>query len=172
MSNASDRYLLAIDELLQERLVAKTSTLAKKLNVKPSSVLEMILKLQKEELVIYQPYVGVNFTKKGKEKVRQIKQRTNIFFEFLKKIGVPEKFAYNDSKAIESMLSPITLKQMQQFLYFVGIFNKNHNQKPCFFDYFEKYLKSGKIKKNLSCCALANYSSFNSKQSKKSNKKP
>ncbi|MCX8163364.1 MAG: metal-dependent transcriptional regulator [Candidatus Micrarchaeota archaeon] len=150
MAEAIDKYLLAISELLEKNLIVKTSMLAKVLKVKPSSVVDMLLKLEKEDYIIYQKYVGVRLTKKGKEKVKQIKQRTTIFYEFLKKIAVPEKFAYSDAKAIESILSPITLRQMQKFLVFVGLFSP----KPCFFDYFEQYLKNGKITKKLAKCSL------------------
>ncbi|MFN3909667.1 MAG: metal-dependent transcriptional regulator, partial [Candidatus Anstonellaceae archaeon] len=106
MSQSQDSYLLAIDSLLEKNIVAKISDIAEELKVKPSSVSDMLSKLQKNDLVIYQKYKGVKLTKKGKEKIKKIKFKTALFVEFFKQLDIPEKFAYADAKLLEAYLSP------------------------------------------------------------------
>ncbi|MCM8831441.1 MAG: metal-dependent transcriptional regulator [Candidatus Omnitrophica bacterium] len=152
MTKAQDLYLLAIDSLLEKNVVAKVSDIAKELKIKPPSVSDMLYKLQKNDLVIYQSYKGAKLTKKGKEKLKKIKLRTYLFVEFFKQLDIPEKFAYNDAKSLESYLSPFTLKQMQKFLYFLKLFSNS----PCFFKYFKEFSKTGKISKKFLTCSINN----------------
>lgn len=150
MSQSQDSYLLAIDSLLEKNIVAKISDIAEELKVKPSSVSDMLSKLQKNDLVIYQKYKGVKLTKKGKEKIKKIKFKTALFVEFFKQLDIPEKFAYADAKLLEAYLSPFTLKQMQKFLYFLKLFSTS----PCLFDYFRQFSQKGRIIKKLPFCSL------------------
>lgn len=150
MSKSQDAYLLAIDLLLEKNLVAKISDIAKELKVKPSSVSDMVSRLQRNDLVLYQKYKGVRLTKKGKEKLKKIKLKTYLFVEFFKQLGIPEKFAYNDAKALEAYLSPFTLKKMQKFLSFLKLFSTS----PCLFDYFRQFSQQGKITKKIPFCSL------------------
>lgn len=62
-----EEYLEAIYDIQEETSkVAKTGELAKILNVKPSSVTEMLIKLRDMGYVDYQPYKGAKLTRKGK----------------------------------------------------------------------------------------------------------
>jgi DtxR family Mn-dependent transcriptional regulator len=137
-----DKYLLAIDGLLKNNVVAKITDIAKAVGVKPSSVCEVLDRMSQQELVIYQKYKGVKLTKKGKEKLNQIKFRTNKVAEFLKQIDIPDKFAYKDAKALEAYLSPYSLKQITKFLDFLKLFGP----RVCLFEYFKQYSSKGKFK--------------------------
>ncbi|WP_202320546.1 metal-dependent transcriptional regulator [Archaeoglobus neptunius] len=70
-----EEYLEAIYDIQEnENRVAKTGDLANILNVKPSSVTEMLIKLKDLGYVDYQPYRGAKLTKKGEEVAKRIKK--------------------------------------------------------------------------------------------------
>jgi DtxR family Mn-dependent transcriptional regulator len=70
-----EEYLEAIYDIQEETSkLAKTGELARILNVKPSSVTEMLIKLRDMGYVDYQPYKGVKLTRKGEELAKKIKR--------------------------------------------------------------------------------------------------
>ncbi len=70
-----EEYLEAIYDIQEgEKRVARTGDLARILNVKPSSVTEMLVKLREMGYVDYQPYRGAKLTRKGEEVARKIKR--------------------------------------------------------------------------------------------------
>jgi DtxR family Mn-dependent transcriptional regulator len=81
---AEENYLKAIYKLsnAQSELVS-TNAIANELNTKASSVTDMIKKLTEKELVIYQPYQGVNLSKSGKEEAIMIIRRHRLWEVFL-----------------------------------------------------------------------------------------
>jgi len=78
-----EEYLEAIYDIqMEKKRAAKTSDLAKKLEVRPSSVTEMLLKLSERGYVEYRPYRGAVLTRKGEEVAKRIKRYHRIFEEF------------------------------------------------------------------------------------------
>ena len=98
-----EEYLEAMLDIQREKgRVVKTSDLAKKLNVKPSSVTEMLLKLSKKGYVEYQPYYGAVLTEKGREVAERIKRYHRIFEKFFKDfLGIEEEEAHRLSCELE-----------------------------------------------------------------------
>jgi DtxR family Mn-dependent transcriptional regulator len=80
-----EEYLEAIYDIqTKERRIVKTSDLAKKLDVKPSSVTEMLLKLSEMGYIDYQPYYGVFLSEKGEVLAKRIKRYHRIFETFFR----------------------------------------------------------------------------------------
>lgn len=78
-------YLEAIYDIQNsENRMVKTNDLSKKLNLSPSSVTEMLSKLNEMKYVEYQPYYGVYLTEKGEEHAWKIKRYHTIFETFFK----------------------------------------------------------------------------------------
>jgi len=76
-------YLEAIYDIqFNEGKVAKTNDLAKRLNVRPSTVTEMLSKLSKKGYIKYQPYYGAVLTKKGEKIAKRVKKYNKIFKVF------------------------------------------------------------------------------------------
>ncbi len=98
-----EEYLEAMLDIQREKgRVVKTSDLAKKLNVKPSSVTEMLLKLSKKGYVEYQPYYGAVLTEKGREVAERIKRYHRIFEKFFRDfLGIEEDEAHRLSCELE-----------------------------------------------------------------------
>jgi len=98
-----EEYLEAMLDIQKEKgRVVKTSDLAKKLNVKPSSVTEMLLKLSKRGYIEYQPYYGAVLTEKGRKLAERIKRYHTIFEIFFKDfLGIDEEEAHRLSCELE-----------------------------------------------------------------------
>jgi len=67
ISKESEEYLEAIYRLEEKRGSAKTSELANQLKVALGSVTNTIERLERQRLVIHEPYRGVKLTKKGRK---------------------------------------------------------------------------------------------------------
>lgn len=98
-----EEYLEAMLDIQKEKgRVVKTSDLAKKLNVKPSSVTEMLLKLSKRGYIEYQPYHGAVLTEKGRKVAERIKRYHRIFETFFRDfLGIDEEEAHKLSCELE-----------------------------------------------------------------------
>ncbi|AEA47662.1 metal-dependent transcriptional regulator [Archaeoglobus veneficus] len=98
-----EEYLEAIYDIQSEKKrAAKTSDLAKKLSVRPSSVTEMLSKLSEKGYVEYQPYRGAILTRKGEEVARRIKRYHRIFEAFFRDfLGIDESEAHRISCELE-----------------------------------------------------------------------
>ena len=79
-----EEYLEAILDIINEKDLAKTNDLSQLLKVSPSSVTEVIQRLSKNELIIYEPYKGVKLTDKGLMIAIKIKRKHRIIEVFLK----------------------------------------------------------------------------------------
>ncbi len=79
-----EEYLETILDIQKEGKVAKTKEIADRLNIKPSSVTEMLNKLSEMGYVDYQPYKGATLTKKGYMVAERIKRNYLILSKFFK----------------------------------------------------------------------------------------
>jgi len=79
-----EEYLETILDIQKEGKVAKTKEIADRLNIKPSSVTEMLNKLSEMGYIEYQPYKGATLTKKGYIVAARIKRNYQIFTKFFK----------------------------------------------------------------------------------------
>ncbi len=100
-------YLEAIYNIQKrERRVARTTDLAKALDVRPSSVTEMLLKLNEMGYVEYTPYRGAVLTEKGEIVAGKIRRYHKIFEVFFREfLGVCEEEAKKLSCEIEHHVS-------------------------------------------------------------------
>ncbi|ADB57124.1 metal-dependent transcriptional regulator [Archaeoglobus profundus] len=97
-----EEYLEAILDIQEkEKRVVRTSDIAKRLNVKPSSVTEMFIKLKDMGYVDYVPYRGVVLTEDGRRIAEKIKRYYKIFEKFFKFLGVDEEKAKELSCELE-----------------------------------------------------------------------
>lgn len=103
-------YLEKIYQLIQEKGYARTSDIAKALQVNRSSVTKMIQKLDKNQYLVYEKYRGLILTDKGNKIGRMLVDRHKILEEFLRIIGVKdEQRIYIEVEGIEHHLSPSTI---------------------------------------------------------------
>lgn len=78
-----EEYLEAILDIVTEKEVAKTTDIAQVLDVSPSSVTEVIQRLNKNDFIFYEPYKGAKLTEKGLKIANKIKRKHRLVEIFL-----------------------------------------------------------------------------------------
>jgi len=139
ISGRAEDYLRSIYEIVKRKGFARVKDIAHELNVKPSSVVEMMKKLREMNLVIYEKYGGVRLTDKGEELAEVVKRRHETFRKFLELIFVPRDVALRDAHILEHKLHPKTILQFTRFVEFII----SHADRPRFIrrwlEEFKKY---------------------------------
>lgn len=112
-------YLRCIYEITERRGFIRVKDVARELNVKPSTVVGMLKKMDHKGFIRYEKYGGIVLTQQGKEISKAIKERHDTFKRFLKIILVPEDIALKDSHILEHYLDPKTILQFTRFVRFI-----------------------------------------------------
>ena len=148
ISGRAEDYLRSIYEIVERKGFARVKDIARELNVKPSSVVEMLKKLQEMNLVIYEKYGGVRLTDKGEELAEVVKRRHETFRKFLELILVPKEVALRDAHILEHRLHPKTILQFTRFVEFIT----NYTDRPRFIrrwlEEFKKYCEKKEKEKS------------------------
>ena len=119
ITGKAEDYLRGIYEITREKGFARIRDIANHLDVKPSSAVEMVRKLDRLQLVRYEKYGGVMLTSKGKEMAEVIEKRHETFKKFLEIILVPKNVALKDAHVLEHRLHPRTILQFSKFVDFI-----------------------------------------------------
>ena len=120
LSGRSEDYLRGICEVMERKGYARIRDIAKELGVQPSTAVEMMKKLDREGLVIYEKYGGVTLTSRGRMTAEIIKKRHETFMKFLEIILVPRDVALKDAHLLEHQLDPKTVLQFTRFVEFIS----------------------------------------------------
>ncbi len=115
MQEVRETYIERIYELKQRKGYVRATDLASILNVKPSTVTEMLQKLSKEGYVHYEKYRVVDLTPKGLELAQQLEKRHQAIKKLLMYIGVSEEIADKDACIIEHIISKESIEKIQDF---------------------------------------------------------
>jgi len=119
LSEREEDYIRGILEVIEEKGYARIRDIAYEVEVRPPSAIEMMKKLDKKGLVIYEKYGGVVFTPEGREIATAIRDRHETFRRFLEIIFVPEDVAIKDAHILEHQLDPKTIIQFTKFVEFI-----------------------------------------------------
>jgi len=90
--------------------------IARRLCIKPSSVVEFLRKLANEGYIVYEKGGLIELTEKGYSIARDIFQRHELLVSFLESIGVPKEIAEEDACRMEHILHPETIEKIREFL--------------------------------------------------------
>ena len=134
-------YMELLYDLQEEKKLVHTNDIADALNIKPSSVTEIFIKLSKEGYLNYKKYSGVTLTKKGKKVALETKKKHNILMEFLILLGVDKKIAEPDACEMEHILHPNTMKAIISFVEVVQMCDIT----PYWLKRIKIYIKTGKL---------------------------
>ncbi|GAH83534.1 unnamed protein product, partial [marine sediment metagenome] len=113
LSRKAEDYLEAILNIAEKKGYTRVKDIASALDIKPSSVVEMLKRLNDMGLVEYRKYDGVTLTPKGREIASVVKDRHDTIKAFLEIIKVPEKIADKDACIIEHELEAKTIEQLK-----------------------------------------------------------
>jgi DtxR family transcriptional regulator, Mn-dependent transcriptional regulator len=118
VTERKEDYLEAIHSIILQKGYAKVKDVADMLHVAPSSVTEMFIKLQKQDLIFYERYSGVTLTQRGKTVAIKTQQKHDTLVQFLQIIGVPYDIANQDACRIEHVVNKETMKRLRNFVEF------------------------------------------------------
>jgi len=120
LSGRVEDYLKSVYELVERKGYARIKDIARDLSVKPSSVVEMMRKLQNSGFIKYEKYGGITLTLRGREITLELEKRHDTFEKFLEIILVPKDIAAKDAHILEHQLEPKTIQQFARFVEFVN----------------------------------------------------
>lgn len=125
LSGRSEDYLRGVYEIIEQKRYARIRDVARELSVQPSSAVEMMKKLDRKGLVMYEKYGGITLTPEGEEIAMAIRERHETFKKFLEIILVPNDIASRDAHVLEHRIDPKTILQFTRFVDFITSAPKN-----------------------------------------------
>ena len=114
-SEMLEDYVEAIQDILKNKGDVKNGDLAQHFGVSQATVNKNLKRLISFKLAKSEPYRSIFLTEKGEKLATKSKQKHEIVYNFLIKLGVSRKTAENDSEGIEHHVSEETLKLMKKF---------------------------------------------------------
>jgi len=109
-------YLYDVFEILKTAPIVRIKDIAKRRNVKLSSVVVAAKSLADKGFINYQKYGYITLTEKGLETAKNIEVKKNILYKFLTEIlKVSPESAQKDVHKMEHDLSEETIKKIIEF---------------------------------------------------------
>jgi Mn-dependent DtxR family transcriptional regulator len=115
-SVAVEDYLEQILQLIDSKGYARVADVADGLGIAPSSVSNMMQRLDEKGLLKYEKYRGVTLTSEGERVARRIIKRHALLEEFLDLLGIDKDIAYADVEGMEHHISHGTLRGIEQLV--------------------------------------------------------
>lgn len=106
----AEDYVEAIAQLTAVHGQARVKHLAEHMGVSHVTVTRIVTRLQRDGLVVTEPYQPIELTPKGRRVAAASEKRHRIVVEFLLAAGVSPRQAEIDAEGIEHHVSPATLK--------------------------------------------------------------
>ena len=116
LTRISENYLRVISELVDKKGYARPIDISTALNVKPSSVTEMVRKLAETGLVKYEKRGPIVLTTDGTTLATSIRMRYQVFIKLFEMAGISKQTAYMDACYIEHHLSEETISKLVDFV--------------------------------------------------------
>ena len=118
-SQSEEDYLKAVYHLQKENRSVSTNAIASYLEMKPSSVSDMLKKLADKKLIYYKKYKGSSLTKKGKLIALSIIRKHRLWETFLvDKLGFGWGHVHNIAEQLEHIDSEELIDKLDAFLQF------------------------------------------------------
>jgi len=138
----TEEYIEIINILQNREGYAKTGKISLHMGVRPSSVTEMLQKLQEEGYTRYEPYKGATLTDSGKTIARGLMKKHKIIADFLEIIGIDRELAEADACQIEHHVTVKTLERLGKFVEFIN----DAPHEPKWLEHFNYFVQTGKRK--------------------------
>ena len=141
---AMEDYLKTIFMLIETGRAARVKDIARRLDVRMSSVTSMLKSLDEKGLVQYRKYEDLVLTASGTRIAREIYRRNRILLRFLKDIlTTEEKTAAREACKMEHQLSPATLDSLVAVMNMVESCPQAAEEWPTRFQAFRRLRVSG-----------------------------
>lgn len=110
-------YVYDIFEILKTAPIVRIKDIAKRRNVKLSSVVVAAKSLAEKGLINYQKYGYITLTDKGLERAKDIENKKNVLYQFLTgTLKVSPEAALRDVHKMEHDLSEETIYKIVEFI--------------------------------------------------------
>lgn len=117
MTEQMEEYLETIYRMEEEGRAARTGEVARQLGLSPPSVTDMLQKLEKADLVVYEPYKGVRLTDAGRVVGRRQLEKHRVMQAFLQEVcGMDKDAAHEASCDMEHFIPEALDRWMRGFL--------------------------------------------------------
>ncbi|MDB5492097.1 MAG: Mn-dependent transcriptional regulator MntR [Micavibrio sp.] len=114
-TETAEDYVELIADLIETQGEARVVDLATRFGVSHATVNKVILRLNREGLVVNKKYRSLFLTDEGRELAAKCRERHQVVTDFLKAIGVPDDIAELDAEGVEHHVSAETLKIFKAF---------------------------------------------------------
>ena len=115
-SEISEDYVELIADLIDQNGEARPVEIAERMGVTQPTVTKIVARLQREGLVIRQPYRSIFLSETGQALAEACRRRHRIVVAFLIALGIDEPTAERDAEGIEHHVSERTLDAFAQFI--------------------------------------------------------
>lgn len=119
LSKTEQDYIKAIYEIecREKQELVSLKDLVQKLGLAAPTVTEMVKRLEKKELLIYQSYKGVHLTTLGNQEARFILKAHRIWEYFLlENLGYQEADVHVEAEMLEHAASPKLIERLYEYL--------------------------------------------------------
>ncbi len=117
VSNVVEEYLEVIYRLEEKSGVARTSELVRLLNVAPGTITNTVERLEKDSLIIHEPYKGIRLTEKGRRIALRVLRKHRLSERLLTDLlNVEWEKAHNAACQLEHGISDEIAKKIEKAL--------------------------------------------------------
>jgi len=113
-SMAEEYYIEVIYELDKNLGYVRLVDIAGILGVKASSVAEMLRRLERKGLIVYERYKSIRLTREGLRIAERISRRHEALMEILVSAGVDPETANIEAEMLEHFLSEETIEKLKR----------------------------------------------------------
>ena len=115
-SETNEDYVELIADLIDQTGEARPVEIAERMGITQPTVTKILARLQREGLVIRQPYRSIFLSETGQALAEACRRRHRIVVAFLIALGIDEPTAERDAEGIEHHVSKRTLDAFAQFI--------------------------------------------------------
>lgn len=117
MTRNKEDYIKEIYKLGGGEQQINNKQIAEVLNVSPASVTEMLGKLQKEEMIVYEPYKGSKLTEEGMRTAVTLLRGHRLWEVFLiERLGYTWSEAHEDAEKLEHVAPERLIDRLEEYL--------------------------------------------------------
>jgi DtxR family manganese transport transcriptional regulator len=113
-TETAEDYVEAVADLIDAQGECRVRDLANRFGVSHVTVIRVVKRLEREGLVVTEPYRPMELTAAGRRLATACRERHDIVYRFLLAIGVDERVAAIDSEGIEHHVSRQTLDRFRE----------------------------------------------------------
>jgi len=137
LSETLQNYIEAIYEIILEKNGVRVKDIARRLEVKNSSVVSALRALTKGGHVNYEPYGIISLTPKGSEVAVQLREKHRVLRHFFERVlGLNRETADEDACRIEHAISEETFLRFTQFIKYIYM---TYKKDPEWLDGFKEF---------------------------------